>query len=93
MGLSGARALLTALPLVLAGSVAVVFVWVYYSAQIFFFGALVTRQYALQFGSRQYEGAGRATAAAQAALLNPAIAANLSSGVAGGNASAARESR
>jgi membrane protein len=67
--------------------------WIYYSAQIFFFGALVTRQYALRFGSRQYEASGQAGAAAQAALLNPTLAANLSSGGAGGNANAARGSR
>ena len=51
--------------------------WIYYSAQIFFFGALVTRQYALLFGSRQDEAAGPAT---QAALLNPTLAASLASG-------------
>jgi membrane protein len=35
-----------------AGSVVAVVVWVYYSAQIFFFGAVFTRVYADQFGSR-----------------------------------------
>jgi membrane protein len=35
-----------------AGSFAVLFVWVYYSAQIFFFGAAFTRTYADRFGSR-----------------------------------------
>ena len=34
-----------------AGSVIALLLWVYYSAQIFFFGAEFTRQYALQFGS------------------------------------------
>jgi len=34
-----------------AGSVVALMLWVYYSAQIFFFGAELTRQYALQFGS------------------------------------------
>ncbi|ATG22409.1 YihY/virulence factor BrkB family protein [Ralstonia mannitolilytica] len=58
-----------------AGSVVALMLWIYYSAQIFFFGALITRQYALQFGSRQHEQAGRA---AQAALLNPTLAASLS---------------
>jgi len=76
-----------------AGSVVALMLWIYYSAQIFFFGALVTRQYALRFGSRQYEASGQAGAAAQAALLNPTLAANLSSGGAGGNANAARGSR
>lgn len=34
-----------------AGSVIALLLWVYYSAQIFFFGAEFTRQYALKFGS------------------------------------------
>ena len=34
-----------------AGSVTALLLWVYYSAQIFFFGAEFTRQYALWFGS------------------------------------------
>ena len=34
-----------------AGSLVAVLLWVYYSAQIFFFGALVTREYALRLGS------------------------------------------
>ena len=34
-----------------AGSIIALLLWVYYSAQIFFFGAEFTRQYALQFGS------------------------------------------
>lgn len=34
-----------------AGSVVVLVVWVYYSAQIFFFGAVLTRVYADRFGS------------------------------------------
>ncbi|MCT9069831.1 YihY/virulence factor BrkB family protein [Cupriavidus gilardii] len=34
-----------------AGSVVALMLWVYYSAQIFFFGAELTHQYALQFGS------------------------------------------
>jgi membrane protein len=72
-----------------AGSVVALMLWIYYSAQIFFFGALVTRQYALQFGSRQYEAAGGHVPGAQAALLNPALAANL----ANGGSHAARENR
>jgi membrane protein len=35
-----------------AGSVLPLLLWVYYSAQIFFFGAEFTRQYALCFGSQ-----------------------------------------
>ena len=35
-----------------AGSVVALVVWVYYSAQIFFFGAIITRVYADNFGSR-----------------------------------------
>ena len=34
-----------------AGSVIALLLWVYYSAQIFFFGAEFTREYALRFGS------------------------------------------
>jgi len=36
-----------------AGSLIAVLLWVYYSAQIFLFGAEFTRQYALRFGSLQ----------------------------------------
>jgi membrane protein len=36
-----------------AGTLVVVIVWVYYSAQIFFLGAEFTRQYALWFGSQR----------------------------------------
>jgi membrane protein len=38
-----------------AGSLIALLLWVYYSAQIFFLGAELTRQYALQFGSLQHE--------------------------------------
>lgn len=38
-----------------AGSVIALILWIYYSAQIFFFGAAFTRQYALTFGSKQHE--------------------------------------
>jgi len=41
-----------------AGSLIAVLLWVYYSAQIFFFGAEFTRQYALGFGSLQQERLG-----------------------------------
>jgi len=39
-----------------AGSVAVIFVWVYYSAQIFLIGAEFTWVYAQRLGSRRYVG-------------------------------------
>jgi len=39
-----------------AGSVVVLIVWVYYAAQIFFFGAEVTQAYARRHGSRQGQG-------------------------------------
>jgi len=38
-----------------AGTVVVVIVWVYYSAQIFFLGAELTREYAKAYGSRRHE--------------------------------------
>jgi membrane protein len=38
-----------------AGTVVVVIVWVYYSAQIFFLGAELTREYAWTFGSKRGE--------------------------------------
>jgi membrane protein len=38
-----------------AGSLIALLLWVYYSAQIFFLGAELTRQYALQFGSLQHK--------------------------------------
>jgi len=34
-----------------AGSLIALLLWIYYSAQIFFFGAEVTRQFALTYGS------------------------------------------
>jgi len=67
-----------------AGSVVALMLWIYYSAQIFFFGALVTRQYALLFGSRQGESGERAGPATQAALLNPVLAASVANGAANG---------
>ena len=45
-----------------AGTVVVVIVWVYYSAQIFYLGAEFTRQYALRHGSRRHEPDGAAPA-------------------------------
>ena len=38
-----------------AGSLIALLLWVYYSAQIFFFGAEFTRQYALWYGSLKYQ--------------------------------------
>ncbi len=38
-----------------AGSVVLLLLWIYYSAQIFFFGAVVTRQFAERFGTRAHE--------------------------------------
>lgn len=35
-----------------AGSLVALIIWVYYSAQIFFFGAIFTHEYAMRFGSR-----------------------------------------
>ncbi|MDP3439929.1 MAG: YhjD/YihY/BrkB family envelope integrity protein, partial [Azonexus sp.] len=39
-----------------AGSLVALMLWVYYSAQIFFFGAVFTRRYALSFGSLRHIG-------------------------------------
>ena len=41
-----------------AGTVVVVIVWVYYSAQIFFLGAELTREYASAYGSRRHDPQG-----------------------------------
>jgi membrane protein len=41
-----------------AGSVLVVLLWVYYSAQVFFFGAEFTKIYAETFGSQRELGKG-----------------------------------
>ena len=49
-----------------AGSIVALLLWVYYSAQIFFFGAEFTRQYALWFGSL------RASPGAEARISAPA---------------------
>jgi membrane protein len=48
LGRSGVSSLFGA-----AASLVVVLLWVYYSAQIFLFGAEFTRAYSLQFGSRR----------------------------------------
>jgi membrane protein len=42
-----------------AAAVVMVILWVYYSAQVFFFGAELTKEYALYHGSRQHERRGR----------------------------------
>jgi membrane protein len=44
-----------------AGSVIVVLLWVYYSAQVFLFGAELTRGYALRFGSHRGRDLGGVT--------------------------------
>jgi membrane protein len=36
-----------------AGAIVVLVAWVYYSSQVFFFGAEFTREYAVQHGSHQ----------------------------------------
>jgi membrane protein len=56
-----------------AGSVVILITWIYYSAQIFFYGSLFTHEYAVKLGSRQTAatgnmadaGAASATAALQ----------------------------
>ena len=53
-----------------AGSLAVLLAWVYYSAQIFLFGAEFTWAYAHAFGSRQ---GGSETAPTDAAQARPAV--------------------
>ena len=47
-----------------AGSIILLLVWVYYSAQIFLFGAEFTRSYAHQFGSMRGQAAATTTASA-----------------------------
>jgi membrane protein len=41
-----------------AGSIVALITWIYYSAQIFFFGALFTHEYAFTLGSRRQRDAG-----------------------------------
>src|SRR5207248_5554026 len=61
-----------------AGSLVVLMVWVYYSAQIFLFGAEFTWVYAHAFGSRRGEARPRAgAAAAEPPAPRPAAAANV----------------
>ncbi|MOA67423.1 Ribonuclease BN-like family protein [compost metagenome] len=40
-----------------AGSLIALLLWIYYSAQIFFFGAVFTRQFALRFGKAERHAA------------------------------------
>lgn len=47
-----------------AGSVVFLLLWIYYSAQIFFFGAVVTRQFAERFGTRAHAERKKAVAPA-----------------------------
>jgi membrane protein len=54
-----------------AGSIAVIFVWIYYSAQIFLLGAEFTWVYAQTFGSKRQAAASAQTQQAQAAF--PAV--------------------
>jgi membrane protein len=49
-----------------AGSLVAFVAWIYYCAQIFFFGAVVTRVYAIRFGSRLNSGKNSSTAAGKA---------------------------
>jgi len=42
-----------------AGSLVVLVLWVYYSAQVFFLGAEFTKEYALYHGSIRHERRGR----------------------------------
>lgn len=49
-----------------AGSLVVLLLWVYYSAQIFLLGAEFTWQYARRFGSRRHEAAEERAKAAEA---------------------------
>jgi membrane protein len=46
-----------------AGSLIALLLWIYYSAQIFFFGAVFTRQFALRFGKAERHAAPTAQAA------------------------------
>ena len=54
-----------------AGSLVALLLWVYYSAQIFFFGAEFTRQYALRHGSLQPTAAALAAMVAKHKFIEP----------------------
>lgn len=53
-----------------AGSLVALIVWVYYSAQIFLFGAIFTKVYAESYGSRQRLAKRRLSRGASAAAIN-----------------------
>jgi membrane protein len=53
-----------------AGSLVALIVWVYYSAQIFLFGAIFTRVYAENYGSRNRAAKGPISRGASAAAIN-----------------------
>ena len=55
-----------------AGSLIALLLWIYYSAQIFFFGAVFTRQFALRFGKARATGRRAARARRSAAHLGAA---------------------
>ncbi|WP_241082998.1 YihY/virulence factor BrkB family protein [Achromobacter xylosoxidans] len=59
-----------------AGSLIALLLWIYYSAQIFFFGAVFTRQFALRFGR---EARPKTPAASKASDADPASAVPASS--------------
>ncbi len=67
-----------------AGSLIALLLWIYYSAQIFFFGAVFTRQFALRFGraakAKTEQGAAADAAAAGAAPASAAADSPLASG-------------
>jgi membrane protein len=52
-----------------AGTLVVVIMWVYYSSQIFFFGAELTRAYSLGLGSSRQEAANSEFGSEEAAML------------------------
>lgn len=54
-----------------AGSLVILLLWVYYSAQIFFFGAEFTQAYAQTFGSRPCDRAARAARVIASPLARP----------------------
>ena len=56
-----------------AGALVALIAWMYYSAQIFFYGALFTHEYATTVGSRQ--GAAKAAAAGQPSPPSPMLGA------------------
>ena len=55
-----------------AGTLVAAIVWVYYSSQIFFFGAEITRAYSVAHGSRRNDAANSEFATGEAALVERA---------------------